>query len=726
MKVKGKELVGSILGVIGSSLLIVAMFIVPIIVITNFSYIMDDNRNLGYKDDLTPDINDLKISDISGKIHINNNWTAAEGKGICTGNGTYHNPFVIEDLVIDGGGSGNCILIENSAVYFRIENCTLYNAGSQNAGIKLSYVTKGKLIINNCSFSARGIHLDICNNNTISGNTANNNSYGISLNNCNNNMVSGNIANNNSLGIHLKSSNNNIISGNTANNNSDGIYLYNCDNNIISGNTAYNNSDGIYLYNCDNNVISGNTVSNNLIGIILVICNVNTVLGNIANFNSLGIYLALCNNNIISGNTANNNSSDGISLDDCHNSIVSGNITNDNSLGISLSESNYNTISGNTANSNSFGIYLYYADNNIISGNSANNNLGGILFYYSNYNTVSGNTLLGNFECISEENSQGNTFSDNGDCTYGQEEPIEPVPLMALVNSLIFLISLLSIVTISILTIFLVPKQFWRNSRVILIKGKEPAGLAFGVIGSSLLIVATFIVPVTPSFSRLALVPFIGCGVLGLIGATLSFKVKGGLGGGLMIGAGSLGLMFVGVLALVERFFPPYDTDALYLITLIYPFLILIGGILVPRKRREKLLAPLRMKASSKEEVSPILGVIGSGLLIAAMFVEMIPFFLRMRPIYVLPFVLPLLIGVLGLIGAILSFTGKKTVGGGFMIGAGILGLISLSVTVIAEYMVPPYDLDSFLVITLIFPIFVLLGGLKWYQEKRNFSKRKI
>ena len=66
-----------------------------------------------------------KTSMISGKIHINNNWSAAKAAGICTGNGTYSEPYIIEDLEIDAGGSGSGILIENSDVYVKIENCTV-------------------------------------------------------------------------------------------------------------------------------------------------------------------------------------------------------------------------------------------------------------------------------------------------------------------------------------------------------------------------------------------------------------------------------------------------------------------------------------------------------------------------------------------------------------------------------------------------------------------------
>ena len=59
----------------------------------------------------------LKTSLISGKIHINNNWSAAKIAGIVTGSGTYSDPYVIEDFEIDSADLGNGILIENSTVF---------------------------------------------------------------------------------------------------------------------------------------------------------------------------------------------------------------------------------------------------------------------------------------------------------------------------------------------------------------------------------------------------------------------------------------------------------------------------------------------------------------------------------------------------------------------------------------------------------------------------------
>jgi len=260
------------------------------------------------------DKENLKISATTGKIHIDNNWTDAWSAGICTGNGTYSEPYVIEDLVIDAGGSGSGIFIENSIVYFKIENCTLYGAESGSrwgAGILLWNVNNSQLIGNNCSSNYIGIYL---------------------IDNNYNNTITGNIVNNNGGGIYLDSSSDNTISGNTINNNIwSGIYLNSSNNNTISGNTACNNSvSGIY---------------------------------------STGITLDYSNYNMISGNTLNNNER-GIALRGNYNNISGNTANNNNYCGIGLYYSIYNTITGNTANNNEYGILLYVSRYNTISGNT--------------------------------------------------------------------------------------------------------------------------------------------------------------------------------------------------------------------------------------------------------------------------------------------------------------------------------------------------------------------
>jgi len=331
-----------------------------------FSILNNDNLNLntGNSDEINLDNEYIETSAVSGLIHIDNNWTAAKGALICTGNGIYSDPYVIEDFVIDGEFSESCILIENSDVYFKIENCTVYNSGvTIDAGIRLINVSNSQLINNNCSSNRRGIFLYSSDNNTISGNTANSNpDYGIILHLSHNNTVSGNSAFYNEFyGISINRGNNNTISGNTANNSMDhGIFLFNADDNTVSGNLLnFNNNYGIILDNSDNNAISGNTANNN---------------------EETGIYLTISEYNTVSGNNANNN----------------------NKAGISLVEGNNNTISENTANYNTNGIYLFNSDSNIFSLN----------------------TLIGNDVCINEDILCNFNVFENNDC--GEVDEIIP------------------------------------------------------------------------------------------------------------------------------------------------------------------------------------------------------------------------------------------------------------------------------------------------------------
>ena len=74
----------------------------------------------------------------------------------CSGDGSWGNPYIIENVTIDASSSptGSGIFINNSKnEYFRIENCTIFNvgAGQTNAAIKLDHTENGTLFDNNCS-----------------------------------------------------------------------------------------------------------------------------------------------------------------------------------------------------------------------------------------------------------------------------------------------------------------------------------------------------------------------------------------------------------------------------------------------------------------------------------------------------------------------------------------------------------------------------------------------
>ncbi len=423
-------------------------------IIVNYDFIDDQGANEGtieHRDETN--LKNLKNSGYwtTNFIHVDGNWSNTEGSySWCSGDGSWNNPYTIENVTIDASTSptGNGIFINNSKnEYFIIRNCTIFNAGSgiYDGGIKLENTNNGTLSNNNCSNNLQnGIFLfSNCKNNTISGNTANNNLYqGIWLyTGCNNNTISGNSAYNNvysgirlfdgchdniisgntvgnlgssldqDRGISLETGcNYNIISGNTANYNlNHGIYLdIGCNNNAISGNTAnYNWQQGIYLLdNCNENIISGNTVNDNdKNGIYLNnYCNENTISGNTANGNrdKQGLALAtFCDNNIISGNTFNDNYIGIYFGGECHNNTFLGNAVNDNDkYGIYLlGTCNENIISGNTfSNIGALrGIFLNSeCDNNAISGNTVNNNYRGINLYNCDNNTIKGNIVFDN------------------------------------------------------------------------------------------------------------------------------------------------------------------------------------------------------------------------------------------------------------------------------------------------------------------------------------------
>ncbi|MHA1375015.1 MAG: NosD domain-containing protein, partial [Promethearchaeota archaeon] len=162
------------------------------------------------------------------------NWTWVEEQAWCNGSGTINDPYVIENLFIDGKNQSSCIEIHNSAKFLIIRECTVFNSSesSQDAGIFLENVSNSILIDNECNYNAYGLFMEECSNNNITGNSANFNTWaGFHLSHCDNNTISNNIANNNvgvefeSIGIYLNLCHFNLVSENTANNNKYGIWL---------------------------------------------------------------------------------------------------------------------------------------------------------------------------------------------------------------------------------------------------------------------------------------------------------------------------------------------------------------------------------------------------------------------------------------------------------------------------------------------------------------------
>ncbi|MFW9969836.1 MAG: NosD domain-containing protein [Candidatus Odinarchaeota archaeon] len=420
-----------------------------------------DEKGLDKRSDNTFDDRNLAISGISDRIHIKNNWSEAKSVGIVTGFGTYSDPYVIEDFIIDGNFLGYCIWIENSNYFLRIENCTVYNSGSISenywhwrdgieswwlggGGIVLSNVSNALIINNNVSKNYRGILLETSNNDTLSGNIVNNNdNYGIDLIDSYNNTLTGNIMDKHGLFItvstfpvilehwnSLKIDNTNLVNGKpiyyyineknlNVNNfsNAGQVFLINCsESNILNLNMSYT-SITITLILSNNNVISGNIINNNSIGITLCESDYNNITGNRIDDNLVGIYLIQSDNNTITTNTVDNNKLQGIGLEMSSNSSIYRNNVSYNMLaGIHVFVSDNNIISENNASYNGGnGINGFVSDNNIISENNASYNGGnGIHGFGGDNNIISENNASYNGgEGIQLSEGNNNRISEN-------------------------------------------------------------------------------------------------------------------------------------------------------------------------------------------------------------------------------------------------------------------------------------------------------------------------
>ena len=358
------------------------------------------------------------------RIHIDDNipaidWaTTAANNDWCNGSGTWSNPYIIKNVIIDGQEGESCILINNSNVFFIIENCTVYNSGDdyafyEEAGIKLVNTNNGTLINNDSSFNNKyGILLENCKNITLSANTINNNgNTGLFCEgNTNTNRIIGNsISNNVFIGIWMASDcSYNNISQNTVNKNFEaGILLAAGNNNNISENILnYNNRSGIYIGTSSDNIItknnmkgcgivfeasvnvnilsSNNITKDNLVNgkavyfyvnetrldtdnftingppgqIILIECN-NSIISNF-DLSQTSVALAMynCKNNTISKIITYNCTKSGLKLDNCYNITIKECSINFNTYGIELSDSNLIKMYDNNATNNKWDYHM--------------------------------------------------------------------------------------------------------------------------------------------------------------------------------------------------------------------------------------------------------------------------------------------------------------------------------------------------------------------------------
>jgi len=356
----------------------------------------------------------LKSSIVSERIVIANNWSAANATGICTGSGSFSDPYVIKDLIIDGGGEGTGISIRSRNDYFKIENCTIFNC---LYGIRLLSTNNGTLYNNNCSYNGYGIYLDTaspfieenygCLSNTIKENIVNNNGDGIYLKWCHDTKIIGNIANNNNqwgiyfggglfnpdvYQVNLLGRQNTTFKENIANQNTIGIYIEGQGNHsIISENIAKGNKDYGILLESNSWILKENTMSGSGLGF------------SEGDINDMSQYDIDINNTVNEGpiyyyaNKTNLSPNDFLNagqiiLVNCTSVFIKDLNVSYSSKGFTVYHSDKIEILNCSSSNNRQGITLWNTSNSILEGCTTNNNVYGIESIIGSEN----NSIIGN------------------------------------------------------------------------------------------------------------------------------------------------------------------------------------------------------------------------------------------------------------------------------------------------------------------------------------------
>ncbi|MFO7798089.1 MAG: right-handed parallel beta-helix repeat-containing protein [Promethearchaeati archaeon] len=404
-----------------------------------------NNDNFNLETSQTWNLDPFIISQTGGG---NGTWDWAVSQEWCDGSGTQNDPYVIEKVVIDGGGGigTSGITIIDSNEYFIIQNTTITNTGllSEDAGIKLLNTTNGVIKNNNLSYNlGNGIYLNNSDHNEIITNEIHNNDRnGIYFYHYNDyNLISENSLYSNGLagfyhGIYLeRHSKYNIISKNKViDTGGYGIRIYiDCGNTTVIENEVKNSQSGI-LINEDDCIVTKNIILNNSeYGLLITLSmgshssvtdnyfehngftsngnaiyaigsNFLTIINNTLIDNYRGIYLKNCQNNILSNNQISDTLDYAINIidtfgDEPENDIIKNNYIFKCGNGIKLEKwaNNIEIINNTIIKQRGYGISIdRYCKNNIVKNNYLLNNGRGILIGdESNYNNITKNIIQG-------------------------------------------------------------------------------------------------------------------------------------------------------------------------------------------------------------------------------------------------------------------------------------------------------------------------------------------
>lgn len=282
-------------------------------------------------------------------------WSQAVLQPWCSGSGTINDPYVIENITVDGGGTIDCIIVRNSTKHFILRNSTFTNSGWVGSppymgGITLIYVDNATLINNTCRDNAgHGINIYRSNGVTIRDNFLENNIFGIRISEGDSHKIINNsLTLNRAVGISIYNGKNNEIKENTLKNGRAGIslYYYSSNNTITANNIQIYSMSGIGAsYYSNYNNISENLIIQAQDGIFLKHNNYYNIISsnNISYSTDNGIRLDgdESNNNLVTVNDISNSSGNGILIDrNCDfNSFESNTIINNTQFGIRIDDS---------------------------------------------------------------------------------------------------------------------------------------------------------------------------------------------------------------------------------------------------------------------------------------------------------------------------------------------------------------------------------------------------
>lgn len=401
---------------------IIQVLLIAIFISSNF-FVIRKTISLNLETDSTKKyLEDSDYQEINPFVIIGNDeWEQlANSVPWCNGSGTIEDPYIINNVFINGRNQNNCVTISDTSVYFIIQNCFFNNSKDYYtfAGIYLENVENSKVLNNILLFHHNGIKLLSSYNNLIKDNLLEFCYSGIHLSASSYNTISNNKAKFNEFrGISvLHDSNFNLIYENNINHSGfDGITVLHTNNNKIFNNTILNFkyhgiwTDGYTLIK--NNVIKDGHTS------ILVWGYSNNITGN--RFKNCGISFSkrtysleelssqiIDTSNLVNGNPvyyyvkesglrSNNFTNAGqVLLVKCHNLKISNLKISNTTEGIfSYSSSNLNISSCKIENTTGNAINLEYCDDNLISNNNIKNSFHGIDLFFCDKSTILNNFI---------------------------------------------------------------------------------------------------------------------------------------------------------------------------------------------------------------------------------------------------------------------------------------------------------------------------------------------